>query len=72
MDVLSTTESAEESQQRTQILIDKTKQNIMQSYLKYEELYDRKAKAAPLNEQDFCFILQLKADNRGSKMPFRD
>ena len=72
MDVLSTTEFAEESQQRTQILIDKTKQNIMQSYLKYEELYDRKAKAAPLNEQDFCFILQLKADNRGSKMPFRD
>ena len=44
----------------------------MQSYLKYKEYYDRKAKAAPLSEQDFCFILQPKADNQGSKIPFRE
>ena len=44
----------------------------MQSYLKYKEFDDRKAKAAPLNEQDFCFILQPKADNQGSKIPFGD
>ena len=44
----------------------------MQSYLKYKEYYDRKAKAAPLSEKDFCFILQPKADNQGSKIPFRD
>ena len=69
---MPTTEFAEELQQRTQILIDKTKQNIMQSYLKYKEYYDRKAKAAPLSEQDFCFILQPKADNQGSKIPFRE
>ena len=62
-DFLPTTEFAEELQQRTQILIDKTKQNIMQSYLKYKEYYDRKAKAASLSEQYFCFILQPKADN---------
>ena len=71
-DFLPTTEFAEELQKRTQILIDKTKQNIMQSYLKYKEYYDRKAKAAPLKDQDFCFILQPKADNQGSKIPFRD
>ena len=45
---LLTTEFAEEVQQRTQILIDQTKKNIMQSYLKYKDYYDRKAKAAPL------------------------
>ena len=67
-DFLPTTEFVEELQQRTQILIDKTKQNIMLSYLKYKGYYDRKAKAAPLNEQDFCFILQPKADNQGSKI----
>ena len=33
---LPTTEFAEEVQQRTQILIDQTKKNIMQSYLKYK------------------------------------
>ena len=44
----------------------------MQSYLKYKEYYDRKAKAAPLHEKDYCFDLQLKADSQGSKIPFRD
>ena len=67
-----TTEFAEEIQNRTKILIDKTKQNIMQSYIKYKEYYDRKAKAAPLKEKEYCFVLQPKADNQGSKIPFRD
>ena len=67
-----TTEFAEEIQNRTKTLIDKTKQNIMQSYLKYKEYYDRKAKAAPLKENEFCFVLQPKADHQGSKIPFRD
>ena len=69
---LPTTEFAEELQQRTQILIDQTKRNIMQSYLKYKEYYDRKAKAAPLQEKDYCFVLQPKVDSQGSKIPFRD
>ena len=67
-----TTEFAEEIQNRTKILIDKTKQNIMQSYIKYKEYYDRKAKAAPLKENEYCFVLQPKADNQASKIPFRD
>ena len=67
-----TTEFAEEIQNRTKILIDKTKQNIMQSYIKYKEYYDRQAKAAPLKENDYCFVLQPKADHQGSKIPFRD
>ena len=67
-----TTEFAEEIQNRRKILIDKTKQNIMQSYIKYKENYDRKAKAAPLKENDYCFVLQPKADHQGSKIPFRD
>ena len=44
----------------------------MQSYLKYKEYYDRKAKAAPLRQNDYCFILQPIADHKGSKIPFRD
>ena len=67
-----TTEFAEEIQNRTKTLIDKTKQNNMQSYIKYKEYYDRKAKAAPLKENEFCFVLQPKADHQGSKIPFRD
>ena len=70
--ILPTTDFAEELQRRTQILIDRTKKNIMQSYLKYKEYYDRKAKAAPLHQGDYCFILQPLADHQGSKIPFRE
>ena len=52
--------------------MDKTKQNIMQSYIKYEENYDRKAKAAPLKENEYCFVSQPEKDHQGSKFPFRD
>ena len=44
----------------------------MQSYIKYKKYYDKKAKASPLKEKDYCFILQPKADHQGSKIPFRD
>ena len=44
----------------------------MQSYLKYKECYDRKANAAPLQEKNYCLVLQPKADHQGSKIPFRD
>ena len=70
--ILPTSDFEEEFQKRTQILIDKTKKNIMQSYLKYKEYYDRKAKAAPLGLGDYCFILQPLADHQGSKIPFRE
>ena len=70
--VLPTTDFADEFQRRTQILLDSTKKNIMQSYLKYKEYYDRKAKAAPLRQNDYCFILQPIADHQGSKFPFRE
>ena len=70
--ILPTTDFAEEFQRRTQILLDNTKKNIMQSYLKYKEYYDRKAKASPLKQNDYCFILQPIADHQGSKIPYRE
>ena len=69
---MPTTEFEEEVQQRTQILIDQAKKNIMQSYLEYKDYYDRKAKAAPLKEKDYCSVLQPKADSQASKIPFRE
>ena len=70
--VLPTTDFADEFQRCTRILLDSTKKNIMQTYLKYKEYYDRKAKAAPLKQNDYCFILQPIADHQGSKLPFRE
>ena len=57
---------------RTENLYDKTKKNVMQSYIKYKTYYDKKAKASPLKEKEYCFIFQPKADHQGSKIPFRD
>ena len=62
--ITPTTEFAEEVQNRTKLLIDKTKPHIMQSYIKYKEYYDREAKATPLKENDYCFVLQPKADHQ--------
>ena len=70
--VLPTTDFADEFKRRARILIDTTKKNIMQSYLKYKEYYDRKAKAAPLQQNDYCFILQPIANHQRSKISFRE
>ena len=70
--VLPTTDFADEFQRQTQIMMDSMKKNIMQSYLKHKEYYDREAKAAPLKLNDYCFILQPIADHQGSKIPFRE
>ena len=69
--VFPTTDIADEFQRRTQILMDSTKRTIMQCYLKYKENCDRKVKAAPLHQHDYCFILQHIADHQVSKIPFR-
>ena len=68
----STTDFAEELLRGTKILNDKTKKNVMQSYIKYKRYYDKKATASPLKEKDYCYILQPKADHRRSKRPFHD
>ena len=70
--ITATTDFAEELLRRTKILYDKTKKNVMQSYIKYKRYYDKKAKASPSKEKNYCFILQPKADHQGSKIPFRD
>ena len=67
-----TTAFAEELLRRTNLLFEKTKKNVMQSNIKNKRFYDKKAKASPLKEKDYCFILQPKTDQQGSKKPFRD
>ena len=43
----------------------------MQSYLKYKEYYDRKAKATPLKRNYYCLISQPSRSSR-IKNPFRE
>ena len=48
------------------------RKNIMQAYIKYKAYYDKKANASKLKEADYVYILQLKADHQGSKIPFTE
>ena len=44
----------------------------MQSYLNYKAYYDRKAKAAPLETTDYCYIHNPTADTQATKIPLRE
>ena len=46
--------------------------NIMLSYLKYKKYYDRKVSVDPLKINDYCYILNPKADNQSTKFAFQD
>ena len=48
------------------------KDNIMLSYLKYKKYYDSKASATPLKINDYCYILNPKADNQSAKFAFQE
>ena len=64
---LPTTEFAEEVQQRTQILIDQFKKNIMQSYLKYKDYYDRRPKRLRLKRRIIASFYNLKRITKHQK-----
>ena len=48
------------------------KDNLMQSYFKYKRYYDKKATETPLKVNDYCYVLNPKADNQSMKFAFKD
>ena len=48
------------------------KDNLMQLYLKFKRYYDKKATAMPLKTNDYCYVLNPKADNQSMKFVFKD
>ena len=53
-------------------MFDKTEKKVMQSYIKYRKLYDKKAKASAFQEKVYWYIIQPTADQQGSTKRFRD
>ena len=64
-------EIAEELQKQIDEVRATAKDNML-FYLKYKNYYDRKASAARLKISDYCYILNLKADNQSTKFVFQD
>ena len=48
------------------------KENLMQSYIKYKQYYDKKATATPLKVNDYCYVRNPKADNQSMNFAFKD
>ena len=48
------------------------KDNLMQSYLKYKQYYNKKATTTPLKGNDYCYVLNPKADNQSMKFAIED
>ena len=57
---------------RTEILYAKTIKNVMHSFNKYKRYFNKRAKASPSKEKDYCLKIQPNADHHGSKIPFHD
>ena len=65
-------DTAEQLQKRIDEVRATAKDNNMLSYLKDKKYYDRKASAAPLKINDYCYILNPKAANQSTKFAFQD
>ena len=69
---IPTSQIAQEVLEQTEMIHQDVRKNIMQAYIKYKAYYDKKANASKFKEADYVYILQLKADHQGSKVPFTE
>ena len=65
--IAPTTDSAEELLRKTKILYDKTKKNVMQSYIKYKRYYDKKPQALPLKGKIIASYFNQKPTSKGQE-----
>ena len=63
---------AQEVLEQTKLIHRDVPENTMQAYIKYKAYYDKKANASKLNEADYLYILQPKADHQSIKIPFTE
>ena len=61
---------AQDALDQTEMIHQDVRKNAMQAYIKYKAYYDKKANTSKLEEADYVYILQPKADHNGSKIPF--
>ena len=69
---IPTSQIAQEVLKQTEMVHQGVRKNIMQAYIKYKAYYDKKANASKLKEADYVYILHLKADHQGSKIPYTE
>ena len=68
----TTTNMGEDILYKTQQIKEAVNKNLMQSYVRYKQYYDKKANAHPLNVNEYCYALHPKANTQGTKLPFKE
>ena len=69
---IRTSQIAQDVLDQTEMKHQDVRKNSMQAYIKYKAYYDKAASASKLKAPDYVYVLQLKVDNQGSKIPFRE
>ena len=67
-----TTTHGEDILHKTQQIKETVNKNLMQSYIRYKQYYDKKANAHPLHVNEYCYALHPKANTQGTKIPFTE
>ena len=62
-----TTPPGEDILHKKQQIKETVSKNLMQSYIRYEQYYDKKANAHPLHVNEYCYALHPKANTQGTK-----
>ena len=69
---ISIPQIAQDVLRQMEIIYQDVRRDAMQAYIKYEAYYAKKANASKLKEADYVYVLQLKADHQGNKIPFTE
>ena len=68
--LIPTTQLAQDVHDQTEMIHQDVRKNATQAYIKYKASYDKKANASEFKEADYIYVIELKADHQGSKIPF--
>ena len=69
---IPTSQMAQEFLEQTGMIHQDVPENAMQAYINHKAYSDKKATASKLKEAANVYVLQLKADHQGSKIPFTE
>ena len=68
----ATTNLGEDIVHKTQQIKETVSRNLLQSYKRYKQFYDKKAKAHPLHVNEYCYALHPRANTQSTKIPSKE
>ena len=68
----ATTNLGEDILHKTQQIEETVSKNLMQSYIRYKQYYDKKANAHPLHVNEHCYALHPRVNTQRTKLPFKE